>query len=61
MNVTLEIERKELLEHINKEYNNFNSLDVNNKLIWLMSSEDDFVIQPLYKLLYNLNIKNNLY
>jgi hypothetical protein len=25
--------------------------------IWLMSSEDDFVIQHLFKLLYNLNIK----
>jgi hypothetical protein len=45
----LEIERK--------EYKNFNSLDINNKCIWLMSSEDDFVIQHLYKLLYNLNIK----
>ena len=53
----LEIERKDFLE----EYKIFNSLDVNNKFIWLMSSEDDFVIQHLYKLLYNLNIKNNLY
>ena len=50
----LEIERKEFLELISKEYKNFNSLDVNNKFIWLMSSEDDFVIQHLYKLLYNL-------
>jgi hypothetical protein len=53
----LEIERKEFLELISKEYNNFNSLDVNNKFIWLMSSEDYFVIQHLYKLFYNLNIK----
>ena len=53
----LEIERKVFLELISKEYKNFNSLDVNNKCIWLMSSEDDFVTQHLYKLLYNLNIK----
>jgi hypothetical protein len=53
----LEIEGKEFLELISKEYNNFNSLDINNKFIWLMSSEDDCVIQHLYKLLYNLNIK----
>jgi hypothetical protein len=58
----LEIERKDILELISKEYKNFNSLDVNNKFIWLMPSEDYFVIQHLYKLLYNLNIKkNNLY
>jgi hypothetical protein len=49
----LEIERKVFLEFISKEYKNFNSLDVNNKCIWLMSSEDDFVTQHLYKLLYN--------
>jgi hypothetical protein len=50
----LEIERIFFLELIGKEYKNFNSLDVNNKFIWLMSSEDDFVIQHLF---YNLNIK----
>ena len=53
----LEIERKEFLKLISKEYKNVNSLEVNNKFIWLMSSEDDFVIQHLYKLFYNLNIK----
>jgi hypothetical protein len=53
----LEIERKEFLKLISKEYKNVNSLEVNNKFIWLMSSEDDFVIQHLYKLLCNLNIK----
>jgi hypothetical protein len=52
-----EIERKEFLKLISKEYKNVNSLEVNNKFIWLMSSEDDFVIQHLYKLLCNLNIK----
>jgi inorganic pyrophosphatase/exopolyphosphatase len=46
---------EEFLELINKEYKYFNSLDVNNKFTWLMFSEDDFVIQHLYKLLYNLN------
>ena len=51
----LEFERKEFLELINKEYKYFNSLNVNNKFTWLMFSEDDFVIQHLYKLLYNLN------
>jgi hypothetical protein len=51
------LERKEFLELISKEYKNFINLDFNNKFIWLMSSEDDFVIQHLYKLLCNLNIK----
>ena len=54
----LEIERKAFLELINKEYKNFNSLEVNSKCIWLMSS-DGFVIQHLYKLLYNSNIKKS--
>ena len=30
----LEIERKEFVELISKEYKNFNILDVNNKFIW---------------------------
>ena len=51
------LERKEFLELISKEYKNFINLDFNNKFIWLMSSEDYFVIQHLYKLFYNLNIK----
>jgi hypothetical protein len=33
----LEIERKEFLELISKEYKNCNSLDVNNKFIWHLS------------------------
>jgi hypothetical protein len=42
----LEIEKKAFLELINKEYKNFNSLEVNNKFIWLMSS-DGFCVFPL--------------
>ena len=46
----LQIGRKEFVELVSKEYKIF---------IWLMSSEDDFVIQHLYKLLCNLNIKKH--
>lgn len=53
----LENERKEILEIISNKYKNFSSLNIDNKFVWLLSSEDKFVITNLYKLIKNLNNK----
>ena len=51
----LEKYRSEILNYISIKYKNFNSLDANNKFVWLMSSEDNVVFEYIYKLLFNLN------
>ena len=39
---------------LEKNFKNFKNLTDENKFIWLMSSEDKFVIMNLYKLLSDL-------
>ena len=46
--------RKPFLNAISSNYKNFDNLDVNQKFLWLLSSEDHFIFNQLYALLSNL-------
>ena len=51
----LEIKRQPILDLISTKYRNFSRLDIQQKFLWLMSSEDHFIFENLYTLLLVLN------
>jgi hypothetical protein len=46
--------RKEILEQLEKKFNNLKSLDNTSKFVWLLSAEDIYVYDKLYLLLTKL-------
>ena len=48
-----------ILNSLQSNYKNFSSLDTESSFIWLMSSEDPFVFNSVYKLLQCLNEERN--
>ena len=45
---------KEILEQLEKKFNNLKSLDNTSKFVWLLSAEDIYVYDKLYLLLTKL-------
>ena len=51
--------RNPILNSLQSNYKNFSRLDTESSFIWLMSSEDPFVFNSVYKLLQCLNEERN--
>lgn len=53
--------RKQFLDIMKIKYKNFQALNIKDKFVWLLSSEDHFILDQLYSLITKLNEeKNNL-
>lgn len=51
--------RKQVTDKINDKYKNFQALDLQGKFVWLLSSEDHFILDHLYILIQSLNEEKN--
>ena len=52
---SLENERESILSNIVKTFKNFKNLDIHSQFIWLMSNEDNYILNQVCNLINNLN------
>ena len=51
--------RSNFIKDISDKFPNFSKLDIKSQLIWLMSSDDNILIQRVSSLLHSLNEERN--